>query len=205
MNVRFVGRLGVPTERTARELDFNVKAFPQRFPNGGDLLALRDRVRRNERRSRRGAPFALESRQFRGLKIPTGDVIDLSRRLVRLAALVDVNASQVFFLLPRLVRVTDERRIADNERKSVRGRQFPPIEPKRVPLDDVRVPLQREKFEFDLQDVLRFPQHLRFGDPKGRLRDGDGKIVDLDPVKLPDGNLNDVGDVQKRFLVVGRS
>lgn len=68
MNFRVVGRLGVPTERTARKLDFNVKTFLQRFPNSGDLLALRDRVRRNERRSRRGAPFALESRQLRGLK-----------------------------------------------------------------------------------------------------------------------------------------
>lgn len=92
MHVRLVARLDVPAERAARELDLDVKPFAQRFPNGGDLLPLRDRVRRNERRSRRDAPLALNRHQLRGLKIPTGDVIDFPRRLVRLAALVDVNA-----------------------------------------------------------------------------------------------------------------
>lgn len=39
-----------------------------------------------------------------------------------------------------------------------------------------------------MNDLLGDLHHLTFGDPEGGLGDGHGKIVDLNAVKLSDGN-----------------
>ena len=41
-----------------------------------------------------------------------------------------------------------------------------------------------------MNNILCFLHHLAFGNPKGSFCNGNGKIIDFNPVELTDRNLN---------------
>lgn len=50
--------------------------------------------------------------------------------------------------------------------------------------------------------VLRLLHHLALGNPKGGLGNGDGKIVDLDAIELPNRDLNGIAYIQHDLAFV---
>ena len=56
----------------------------------------------------------------------------------------------------------------------------------------MRVRRQRKVIDISADNVLRFGEHLTFGDPERRLGHTHSEIVDFDTVELRDGNLDGI-------------
>ena len=53
-----------------------------------------------------------------------------------------------------------------------------------------------------MDDIFGFLHHLALGNPQGGFGDSDGKIVDLDAVKLSDGDLDRVVHIEYDLVVM---
>gem|GEM_PF-5387144 len=53
-----------------------------------------------------------------------------------------------------------------------------------------------------MDDIFGFLHHLALGDPQGSLCNCNGKIIDLDAVKLPDGDLDRVAYIEYDLVVM---
>lgn len=74
----------------------------------------------------------------------------------------------------------------------VRWQNFFPVHLQRITLMDVGVGCERQEVHLTVNDALRLLEHLRFGNPDGRLSNGDSKVIDLDAVELRDLDLNGI-------------
>ena len=58
-----------------------------------------------------------------------------------------------------------------------------------------------QECEDHVHDVLDLPHHLALGDPESDLCNGDNKIMDLDAIKLCNGNLDVVVEGWDKLLL----
>ena len=65
-----------------------------------------------------------------------------------------------------------------------------PIHSKSVALLDVMISLQRQRIQIKPHNLIRRSHHLTLRNPQRRLRHRTGKIIDLNPIELVDGNLD---------------
>ena len=82
-----------------------------------------------------------------------------------------------------------KRRIPHNIIQLTFGNHALPIHPQGVALYNKGVCFQRQKFQRNEQDFLRFLHHLAFRYPERGFCNRHGKVIDFDAVKLTDGNL----------------
>jgi len=135
--------------------------------------------------------------QFFLLPLPASHVVDFSRERIWSSPLVAVEGADVILLLAALERISHERGIADDE---VGTR---PVESEGVSFDDAIVWLEREEIDIAVGDAGRFAEHLALGNPKGRLGDFDGKVVDFESVEMRQGNLHEVpGEVENTLTAI---
>ena len=79
MHMRRLGHLAVPAKGAIGKVDMNAEAIDKRLPDKSHLLALRNRIRGDERGADRRALH-----HFGRLEIPAGHVVNLTRGLVGL-------------------------------------------------------------------------------------------------------------------------
>ena len=176
MNRRHVLRLRAPLESPVSKIDVNL--LEELAPQQADNLALSDRIGSNKSRADVGVG---RRHIIRRLLEPAADKIQIARALPTVK-----DSNQIVFVVGSHKTRAAEGRIADNviDRADIGA----PIERKRIALDDVSGTCQRQKIYVAMNNHLGLLHHLIFGNPHGSARDGDGKIVDLDAVKIFDGD-----------------
>ena len=197
MHMGFQTCLAVPTESAVSKVDVDSEAVIQRLPYPGDLFALCDGIGGNKSRA-----DICSLNQLSRLKIPTRHIVNFSGGLIGLALFVYVDGQDVLFLLLGLQRITHKRRIAHNVIQLVLGHHALPVQTQGVPLNDIRVGFQGKEIKAHVDDIFGFLHHLALGNPQGGLGYGHGKIVDLNPVKLPDGDLDRVTHIKYNLVVM---
>lgn len=137
------------------------KLVIERFPNARNLFALCDRVRRNKGRAYRSILH-----QFGSLIVPPCHIVNFARSFIWFAFFIYINGKNIAFLFLALQRIANKRRISHNiVQVTFRNHTFP-IHPQGVALYNVGIGFQRQKFERDEQDFLRFFHHLAFRNPE---------------------------------------
>ena len=184
--------LAVPAESAVGKVNVDAEAVIQRLPYPGHLFALCDGIGGNKSRA-----DICPLNQLRRLKIPARHIVDFSSGLF-----VYVDGQDVLFLLFGLQRITDKRRIAHDVIQLMLGYYALPVLPQGVPLNDIRIGFQRKEIKGHVDHIFGFLHHLTFRDPQGSLGNGHGKIVDLNPVKLPDGDLDRVAYIEYDLVVM---
>ena len=150
MDMRLVRRFGIPDESLPGKINVQTETLLQRFPDRGDLLALCNRISRDER-SPRGSAL----HQFGGLPVPAGGIVDLAGGLERSPLLVRKKRKHFRLLLRILIRIPHERRIADDvvEMPAFRERGLP-VRAEGVILADMRIAFERQELERLVKDLL---------------------------------------------------
>ena len=175
MHMRFAARLGTPLKCAVRERDLQIAAVVQDRPQLRDLLALRNRVRGDERDLRIAA-----LRVLAGGDEPRRHVVE------RPAALQLRRSLHLFALQGGLHLRSHERRIAVDERALFRRHDIAPVDlvgvgaanPRRGAQRNARVVLPERLAQAAVHDVIHHPQR--------RLSDAGRKLQNFDAVELID-------------------
>ena len=176
--------LTVPTKRPMCKINVYPKLVIEWFPNPRDLFALRDRVRRNK-----GGVYRGILHQFGRLIVPPCHIVNFTGSFIRLALFIYINGKNIALLFLTLQGIANKRRIPHNIIQLTFGNHALPIHLQSIALYNKGVCFQRQKFERDEQDFLRFFHHLAFRNPERGFCNRHSKVVDFDAVKLADGNL----------------
>ena len=174
MHMRRIGHLAIPAEGTVGKVEMHTVG-KEGLEESRHILALRDGVSRYEGGADRGILHHVGS-----LFIPAADVVQVAHVFPAFTK----DAEQVVFLLFVHQTRSHERRVSDDVIR--RGADGTPIDTQGVVLCDMRLGAEGEEVEIVVDNRCRFALHARLGDPHGRARHHDGKVVDLDPVKAID-------------------
>ena len=177
VHVGLAAGIGHPGEGGVRKRDFERVAIEQDRPQLRDLLALGDRVRRDESNPRSlGLPHVVAY-----LDEPRGDVVEGASAFAERG-----DRAHLRPLFGTLVLRAGERGIPEHERALLGGEDFGPVRLERVGVHDVGRLLQGDPdiglAELDAQAVVHDVVHH----PQRRLRDAHRELADLDPVELVD-------------------
>ena len=159
------------------------------IPEGGDLLALADRVGGNE-----GGADISAGNEVVDFFVPAGNVVEGFEGRE--------DGDDVSFLVGGLPLGAYEGRVGNNVAAVGGGNEFVPVIAQGVGFDDVGIFFKREMLRREFENSGGFLAHLNFGNPQGGFGNGDGETVNFDTVELLDRNFDGGFDVFK-FHAVG--
>ena len=91
-----------------------------------------------------------------------------------------------------MIRAPENGRIAHDIVQLMLGHNILPFNAQGIGFVDVGIGFERQKVDLHMHDILGLLEHLAFCNPQRGFGDGNGEIVYLNAVKLPDGHLNGV-------------